>query len=270
LLESSGREVHAVGSSVDLFDERQTASLISELRPEVLVHLAWLTTPGIYLDSEENVRWLRASLALVESFAREGGKRLVWAGTCLEYDAWAPAPFTEAATPTRPESLYAVCKHSFAQVVYGAARSWDIEPCWGRIFNLYGPGEHPSRLIAATVDALAAGRKISLSEGSQQRDFLHVDDVAAGLRTLVESDRRGPVNISSGEGVAVRDIASRIAEQMDRIDLLEFGTRATAQAEPPAIVGDNSVLESLGWSQRIDLERGLADVIRRSTQKTDV
>lgn len=282
LLQARGYEVHAATRSsppdssslswhqADLFDANAVGALMSRVRPEVLVHLAWLTTPGRYLGSEENVGWLRSSLQLIEDFVRHDGTRVVWAGTCLEYDAWAAAPFVEGVTPTRPESLYAVCKHALAEVLQTAASAWGVETCWGRIFNVYGPGEHESRLVAGTIEALAEERAMSLSEGSQQRDFLHVDDVAAGMAVLADSHQTGPVNVCSGEGMSVRDVARQIGDMMGRPHLVELGTRPSAGREPPAIVGDNRLLTSLGWSQAVEWENCLRDAIRRSTQKTDV
>jgi nucleoside-diphosphate-sugar epimerase len=272
-LEKSGHEVlptvrsrpSEAETALDLFDAPQVDAFFEENRPETLLHLAWLTTPGEYLHSGENVRWLQASLSLLETFARSGGKRIVWAGTCLEYDTSAATPFIEEVTPARPGSLYAVCKHTLGEVTSAVAPQWGLEHCWARIFNVYGPGEHPSRLIAGTVRTLALGEQMKLSEGTQQRDFLHVNDVASALEIMIGSSQTGPVNVCSNIPVSVRDISSRIARMMDREELLKFGARPTPASEPPAIVGSNERLSSLGWTRSVELEEGLAEAIGRST-----
>ena len=58
----------------------------SVIRPEVLIHLAWYAEHGKYWTSPENVRWVEASLALLRGFAAAGGRRVVMAGTCAEYE----------------------------------------------------------------------------------------------------------------------------------------------------------------------------------------
>ena len=50
-----------------------------------------------------------------------------------------------------------------------------------RFFKVYGEGEAPHRLLPSLVAGLARRERVPLSEGTQVRDFIHVDDVVAGL-----------------------------------------------------------------------------------------
>src|SRR5664280_225335 len=147
LLAGRGYEVHAVARNVpqkaaethwhrvDLLDARTIDSLMGEVRPTHVLHLAWVTEPGRYRDSEENFRWVEASLALLEEFRRNGGVRFVMAGSCAEYD-WRHGVCAEVGTPLAPTSPYGVCKHSMQLMLKAysdvAALSW----AWGRIFFL--------------------------------------------------------------------------------------------------------------------------------------
>ena len=88
-------EVHAVttrpppaGDSVRWHraDLLSSAEIVAEVRPEVLVHLAWYVEPGRYWTAPENIQWVEASLALLRAFAGAGGRRAVVAGTSAEYD----------------------------------------------------------------------------------------------------------------------------------------------------------------------------------------
>ena len=98
-----GYEVHAVLSGnagrdvpeqledakihfADLLDDSAIDELTSDVRPSHLLHFAWIATPGVYWNSEDNFRWLAASERLLRSFRAHGGNRVVMAGTCAEYD----------------------------------------------------------------------------------------------------------------------------------------------------------------------------------------
>src|SRR6266404_6202594 len=73
---------------------------ISAFAPEVCVHTAWITTPGIYLESPENEFFRDASLRFLTRF-REFGSHIVGLGTCVEYQITG-RPFSEEITPLLP------------------------------------------------------------------------------------------------------------------------------------------------------------------------
>ena len=58
---------------------------IERFQPDVCLHLAWIATPGVYLESPENERYLQWSLAMVRGLRRIGVNHIVGAGTCIEY-----------------------------------------------------------------------------------------------------------------------------------------------------------------------------------------
>ena len=78
----------AVAHAVDLHDRDGVGALIRQVRPTHLLHFAWIATPGVYLTSLDNPRWLRSSLELIETFVASGGTRVVVAGTAAERARW--------------------------------------------------------------------------------------------------------------------------------------------------------------------------------------
>src|SRR5512139_1633254 len=105
----------------DLLDARQVSDLMAAIRPSHLLHLAWFAEPGAYWTSPENLRWVQASLGLLQAFAAQGGCRVVTAGSCAEYD-WRYGYCSETLTPLRPDSLYGACKHALQVMVSAFAR----------------------------------------------------------------------------------------------------------------------------------------------------
>lgn len=273
-LVSKGYEVHAADlypeaerreeihwHQVDLLDAKQIKKLVAAVCPTHLLHFAWYVSPGKYIAAPENLRWVQASLELLQTFRVYGGKRVVMAGTCLEYD-WHYGYCSEEFTPLAPVTLYGICKHSLQMMFAAFAAQAGLSTAWGRIFFLYGPYEHPERLVAYVIRSLLNGQPAHCSHGFQIRDFLHVADVADAFVELLDSDILGPVNIGSGCPISVREIVGKIAAQLDREDLIHFGADISQSNEPSLLVANIGRLSAdLGWSPKSDIDRGLAQTI---------
>jgi nucleoside-diphosphate-sugar epimerase len=273
LLLTAGYEVHAVARTTpetgehdarvrwhraDLLDASQVSESISSIKPTHLLHLAWYSVPGKFWTSLENFRWLQASLDLIRAFAACGGERIVAAGSCAEYSWKDEAILSELSTPVLPGTLYGACKHALEVVLEAFARQSNFSLGWGRVFFLYGPHEHPDRLTASVIRSLLRGEPAHCSEGRQVRDFLYVEDAAAALVALLRSDVSGPVNIASGQGVAVKDLVSKIGELIGRRDLIRLGERNGKTDEPPVLVADVKRLrDEVGFQPRQSLDTGL-------------
>lgn len=245
--------------AADLLDDAQAAQVVARVRPTHLLHFAWFAVPGQYWTSPENLRWTGASLALIQSFIECRGRRVVVAGSCAEYD-WQMGNCSESDTPLRPATLYGSCKHALHMALEALARERGLDVGWGRIFFLYGPFEHPHRLVSSVIRALLTGQPADCSSGTQIRDFLHVQDVADAFAALLDSSVTGAVNIGSGRPVTVKEVVQTIADQMGRSELVRLGARP---ADPvPALTADTRRLrEELEWQPRYDLQTGLAQTI---------
>lgn len=269
VLRNAGFEIHALSRAghetghdvqwhaVNLFEDCAAERLLTEVRPTHLLHLAWYAEPGRYWTAPENFQWVRASLALLQAFAAQGGQRVVMAGTCAEYD-WRHGWCSEDVTPLTPATVYGACKHSLQAMLAAYSRQYGLSSAWGRIFFLYGPHEHPSRLVSSVIRSLLKGQAAECSSGEQIRDFLHVADVAAAFVALLDSQAQGPVNIASGEAAAIRDVVSRIGERLGRLELLRLEARPTPAEEPPLLLADVRRLNrEVGWRPTLGLHAGL-------------
>ena len=276
----SGFEVHAADlrlpaipdlpvqwHRVDLLDESKIPQLLADVLPTHLLHFAWYAEPGKYWTSFENFRWVRASLNLIEQFHVHGGKRFVGAGTCAEYD-WNYGYCSEGVTPLLPVSTYGICKHSLRLMLDAFSRVSDLNCAWGRVFFLYGPHEHPSRLVASVIHSLLDGRPALCSKGDQTRDFLHVSDVAGAFVALLESDVRGSVNIASGQPITIKDIVLKIARLIDREDLISLDALPARENEPPLLLADpRRLFDEVGWRPVYGIDDGLAETIKQAKQQ---
>jgi len=275
LLVERGHEVHALSSrsrpasipgvlwhQLDLLTDRDTDALCERVRPDAVLHLAWVTTPGVYTHTPLNLDWVAASLRLARSAVAHGASRLVSAGTCFEYDHTAPETCQEGVTPLRPDTLYGASKVALADLLAAFAREVGVGNAWGRVFFLYGPHEHPDRLVASVIRSLLAGESAACSVGTQIRDFLHVRDVAAGFVALLDSDVAGAVNIASGDPLTVRELVLEIGAQLRHPELIALGARPLSPRDPPRVVADITRLrDEVGFRPHFDRHTGIADTI---------
>lgn len=240
----------------DLMDKQAVHSLVAGLRPTSLLHLGWYVTPGKYWTASENLDWLAASIELLQSFAKCGGCRFVGVGTCAEYK-WESDRLIESVTPVAPSSLYGICKVAFSSVLDAYARQMGLSTAWARLFYTFGPREQLERLVPSVAVALLQGRPADCTSGEQIRDFLYVEDVASALAHITLSEMTGPVNVSSGTGIAIRRLVEILAARLGRPDLVRFGARFTPPGEPPVLVGDCAKLAATGWRPRYSPESGI-------------
>ncbi|ORV38820.1 oxidoreductase [Mycobacterium conspicuum] len=232
-----GREPGAleVVQTPDLFAEAP-ARLEELVRDsQTLVHAAWYAEPGEYLTSPANLACLTGTLDLARAFAVVGGTRFVGVGTCAEYDSSQGLMTTE--TPLAPNTLYAACKASAFQVLKYFLGTQAVSFAWCRLFYLYGEGENERRLVPYIRRQLEAGQEVLLTRGNQVRDFSDVKDAARMVADVALGQRQGAVNICSGEGVTVRQLAERVADEYGRRDLLRFGAAPENLFDPPRVVG---------------------------------
>jgi len=268
-----GFEVHAVancGASapaqgvdwhrLDLLDESAVMPMLERVRPTHLLHLAWYAEPGKYQMSEQNYVWCRAGIDLLRAFAAAGGRRAVFAGSCFEYDHSADV-CSETDTRCAPTTRYGACKLALSQVV--SRPPGDLSTAWGRIFYLYGPGEHPSRLVPSVIGSLLRDKPARCTHGRQLRDYLHVADVASAFAAIVDGEVEGLVNIGSGEEVTVRALVEMIADAVGAPrSMLEFGAITAAPGDSPRVVADiRRLRDEVDFRPRWALGDGVAQTV---------
>ncbi len=243
----AGHEIVTLGR--DLLDPcfRLPAS-----RFDVCVHLAWYVEPGKYLESPLNKDWVEASLRLARNV---NCRRLVVTGTCFEYTM--SAKRLSEYSSTVPDTLYAQSKLALLRKL----EALELSPAWLRIFYQYGPREDSRRLVPHIINSVLRGEPALLTPGEQVRDFLHIEDVASAIATVATGNLTGAVNIGSGVGVTVREIAETIGDITGRRDLIRLGAKPYSSTDPMHVVADNAKLRATGWKPRYDLTTGLRHTV---------
>ncbi|MBA3632983.1 MAG: NAD-dependent epimerase/dehydratase [Acidobacteria bacterium] len=251
-----------------LLNHNETEKLIENIRPTHLLHFAWYVEHGKFWNAVENLDWLQASLHLAKTFVENGGKRMVIAGTCAEYDWTVENPFVEYKTPFRSQTLYGASKNALSSTLETFAQAYDFSFASGKIFFPFGANESPNRLLPSVIRALLENKPAKTSHGNQIRDFLYVKEIAEAFVALLESDVRGAVNIASGKGIRLKKIVEEIAEIIGKPELLRIGALPSSQSEPSEIVADITRLrEEVGWRKEYNLKKGLIKTVNYWKEK---
>lgn len=273
LLQTRDFEIHALSSSpkkneaeinwhnVDLCDHAATRLLLNDIGASHILHLAWRPAHSGFWNARDNLEWVAATLNLMRAFQNSGGMRAVGVGSCAEY-SWDHGICVEDETPTLSNTYYGVCKNALNQLLQGGLSQDDFYFAWARIFFVYGPGEHSSRLVTHVIKSLLNGETAECTHGRQVRDYMHVSDVADGLLHLLDSKVEGSYNLATGRPTTLKEIINIIGDEIGRKDLVKLGARPAAAFEPEAIVGStDKMFNTLDWSPSVDLREGVKQTI---------
>jgi nucleoside-diphosphate-sugar epimerase len=235
---------------------------IENFQPEVCIHAAWITTPGVYLESPENFKFLEQSVSFLREVRERGTKHIVALGTCIEYKMTGAA-LSESGTPLEPTTVYSRCKNELRIQLEAAAAQEDFRFCWARVFYPYGPGEHPSRLCSSILGKIRRGETVVLKTPHSTKDYIFIEDLAEALLTVTEVRFSGAINLGTGVGVSVRDIARKLARMLGSEQLIEEA-EATAPDPLDYVVADASRLQALGWKPAHTIEQGLRRMLNEN------
>jgi UDP-glucose 4-epimerase len=216
-----------------------------------------------WTDLDVNCRGNLVLLQAVRESAPEA--KVVFVGSRLQYGKPARLPVTEE-TPGDPLSLHAIHKRAVEEYLHLYGRLFGLRYTVARVTNPYGPGQPRGRTAYGVINrlihlALANEPLTIYGHGTQQRDYIHVDDVVTALLRMAESaetDGR-TYNVGSGVGAQMIDVARLIVEIAGggRIQHVEWPPLA-AEIETGDFVADVSrIRREIGWAPSIGLREGL-------------
>jgi dTDP-glucose 4,6-dehydratase len=193
-----------------------------------------------------------------------GARRFLHVSTDEVYGPVEPGavPLHESA-PFRPSSPYAATK-AIAELLLAFPASEGLDVVVARPCNVYGPRQHPEKLLPTLARAAWAGQRLPLyGDGLQVRDWLHVDDATAALIAILEHGDRGTAyNVPGGQERTNRWVAEQV------LDLAVGGTRGSGiehVADRPGhdrrYAMDGARVRALGWHPARRMAKELPAVI---------
>ena len=242
-----------------LFDKAFIQGVMSEIKPEYLLHFAWYSTG--FFDDNVNYEFLSSSLDLLKAFGENGGKKAVMAGTYAEYGYYNEN--LKESFVAQPINAYSKCKDFLRQISASYCENNDISFGWGRIFSAFGLESDPRRLTSYVINNLLENKEIVIKSGSLIRDYIYSKDVARAFVSFLDSDVDGVLNICSGKDTSIHDYVMMIAGILDKKHLVKFEEQKSNQQT--RVVGDTEKLRNeLKFSSKYNIYDALLEVIEQS------
>jgi nucleoside-diphosphate-sugar epimerase len=244
----------------DLRNFQVTARAVRGARPERVVHLAaaGVTDP-----------FLNVNTALSHNVT--GTLNLLRA--CFEGDGPDVQQVIVARTPGERTAMnvYAASKAAAWNfcAMYARTAGWPIQGAM--IFQAYGPGQPSHLLVPAALAAARAGQDFPMTAGAQAKDWIHIDDIVAGILSLLAADVAPgeAVELGTGRSTSVLEVVQHIYELVGRGGRPQPGLLPGRPGEDPLQIANVEQTAALiDWRAQIPLAEGLARVVKAHSDLT--
>lgn len=260
-------------AELDLCDSEAVKLFFAEEKPEIVV-VAAARVGGIHANSTYPAEFLHENLASAHNLIHHswvnGVKRLLFLGSSCIYPRMAPQPMTEECLLTSPleptNEPYAIAKITGLKLCQYYRKQYGVLFHSAMPTNLYGPGDnyHPenSHVLPALIRRFHEAKESGAESvtiwgsGTPRREFLHTDDLAAGLLTVLGMENPPDwINVGYGSDVTIRELAETVSRVIGFPGRLEWD--ASKPDGTPRKLMDSSKLLATGWKPQYDLEAGI-------------
>ena len=250
---------------VDLADPLAAAAAVRAADPDVVFSLAAGRAKATAAERAATTA-VNTSPWLVDALP-DRCRAVVRLGSSTEYAA-SPRPLTEDAA-LEPRGFFGATKAAGSLLLQAAAAERGVRAAVLRAFQVYGPGDHPTRLVPVVLEAARTGALCRCPARAQRRDWVWVGDVVdACVRAALDDDlpagrraqhrhRRADRHRGAGRPRPARVTGRPIATGAGAHPGRDWDT-ADWVCDPSA------ARRLLGWEPTVDLAEGLARTWARS------
>jgi GDP-L-fucose synthase len=267
------RQITATRQELDLLSQAAVNAFVGREKPDLMV-IAAAKVGGIHANSTYPADFIYENLMiaanLIHAAFEHGVKRVLFLGSSCIYPREAPQPMREDCLLTSPlettNEAYAIAKIAGLKLCQHYRKQHGVLFHSAMPTNLYGPGDNyhaeNSHVIPALLRRFHEAKEATQEEvvvwgtGTPRREFLHVDDLAAGCLHLLQTlDPPDWVNLGCGTDVSIRELAELVKTTVGFEGTLTFDT-SKPDGTPRKLL-DVSQLTALGWQAQIPLSHGL-------------
>lgn len=285
ILLENGFEVHStclpkeeikegIGHKLDILDKDAVLSLLDELRPDVIYHLAAQSSVALswknpQLTVDINIK---GTLNLLDALRQceNLNSRIILIGSGEEYgyirDGACPISEDEK---LNPGNIYAVTKACQSMIGSIYTRAYNMDIVMVRAFNHMGAKQLPQFVVSDFCKQVAEIEKglrkpeISVGNLTAKRDFTDVHDVVRAYMMLAEKGRSGELyNVGSGNAIAISEILDIIISKSKADIKISRDENKFRPSDIPVIEADISkITADTGWEPKIPLDKTIQDVL---------
>jgi len=240
---------------VDIEDTARLMQAVREFTPTAIIHCAASGVRPSQIDWFDLLRLnLSATVALFEASCEIDDCHFIHISTGLVY-ANQDRPCREG-DPIDTLHPYGASKAAADCVLRAGAERLNRHLTVLRPFSFTGLHDGGDRLFPSLLRCAQNGEPLSMSAGTQIRDFCAVQDVAEAVCLVLEQGMqpgRDVFNIGSGRSISLRDIVSSVCRELGLAVELRLGEKPFHPYEPMNLVADIHRAQLLGWRPRTNL-----------------
>jgi len=243
---------------VDLADPAAGAAAVRAADPDVVFSLAAGRAKATAAERAATVA-VNTSPWLVDALP-DRSRAVVRLGSSTEYAA-SPRPLAEDAA-LEPRGFFGATKAAGSLLLQAAAAERGVRAVVLRAFQVYGPGDHPTRLVPVVLEAARTGTAVPLPARLSRRDWVWVGDVVDACVRAAADDALPPgvvLNLGTGVQTSTEELIATAARVVGRPIATVPGAHPGRDWDTADWVCDPSAArELLGWTPTVDLAEGLA------------
>jgi len=248
---------------LDIEKKSEVLELFQEYSFDAVLNLAAragvrysMENPDIYMMTNA-----MGTLHIMDGMKDSGVKKMVLASTSSLY-AGQEMPFTEDLAVNTPISPYAASKKAAEALAYSYRHLYDLDISVCRYFTVFGPMGRPDMSPFRFVRWIAEGEPLVLfGDGSQSRDFTHVDDIARGTIAALQPTGYEVFNLGGGNNpISLKQLIAWIEEMLGKKAKIEY--KPFHKADVMETWADISKAERmLGWKPQEGIREGVQQCV---------
>ncbi|MFQ1966701.1 NAD-dependent epimerase/dehydratase family protein [Aeromonas veronii] len=181
---------------------------------------------------------------------------------CMEVDT----VFINCGTSLPPSvSLYSLTKNQFVELAKKHCRSNRVKFVNLRLEHFFGAGDDITKFTSYIIHQCLANRPLELTEGTQMRDFIYIEDVISAfdfiLASLHQLDLFEEIDIGSGLAIKVRDFVELVASITSSTSKIKFGAIPIRDNELMYSCANILKLKELGWAVKYSLDEAIHNIV---------
>jgi GDP-4-dehydro-6-deoxy-D-mannose reductase len=254
----------------DLHNRKKVESVIQEIIPDRIIHLAGLNHGSFSDLLQTNVLGTENLLHAVNN--EQNKCRVLIISSSAEYGYSDVLPIKESSS-LNPISEYGVSKVAENLLSMSYYHRFGLQVAVARPFNLIGPGQPSSFVcgqIISQIVEIEKGNKTSLDlrEIESCRDFIDVRDAVAAYWSIVDHKRyatecAGNVfNVGSGKCYSISNVLEIIWETLKRKYPVTISKNSGTILIPRQQSDNSLILKTTSWQPKIELKESISDMLR--------
>jgi len=267
--------ITAPSSELDLRDKSKVEEFVRKNSPDIVI-IAAARVGGIHANDTYPVDFIQDNISIAQNIMKSchdnDVDKIINLGSSCIYPKFAEQPIEEDSLLSgkleTTNQWYAIAKITAVKLCQAYNKQFNRSYISVLPSNLYGPYDNFNLETSHVMPALMRkaheakeNSSPSLSvwgSGKPLREFLHVDDLAEAIEKILISFEGEVINVGSNDELSIMDLSNIIKDVVGfKGDIIFDSSKPDGT---PRKKLDNSQLESLGWSPKIDLKTGIKNV----------